>query len=103
MWIRWVFLGLLIQVLHDIGTHPSSILARAQDAEVATDPEQPDLPYTLEQLQGMTDTELEQICYLRGFQILHDEVDPTTGMPYDLKHDDYVNAAMQCLQIEQEM
>ena len=59
--------------------------------------------YTQEELTAMTDDELEQICVTRGFTILRDAIDPDTGKPYDLGHDDFVEAARQCLQIEQEM
>lgn len=59
--------------------------------------------YTPEALTAMTEDELEQICITRGFQILRDEIDPTTGLPYELSHDDFVEAAQRCLDIEQEM
>lgn len=57
----------------------------------------------MEELTAMTDDELEQICVTRGFTILRDAIDPATGKPYDLSHDDFVEAARQCLEIEQEM
>ena len=59
--------------------------------------------YTKEDLTAMTDNELEQICVTRGFTILRDAIDPDTGKSYDLSHDDFVEAARQCLEIEQEM
>ena len=59
--------------------------------------------YTTEELTAMTDDELEQICVTRGFTILRDAIDPDTGKSYDLSHDDFVEAARQCLEIEQEM
>jgi hypothetical protein len=59
--------------------------------------------FNIEELTAMTDDELEQICVKRGFTILRDAIDPATGKPYDLSHDDFVEAARQCLEIEQEM
>jgi hypothetical protein len=59
--------------------------------------------YTPEVLEAMTEDELEQICIVRGFQILRDEIDPTTGLPYELSHNDFVEAAQRCLEIEEEM
>ena len=59
--------------------------------------------YTQEELTAMTDDELERICLARGFTISRDAVDPDTGNPYDLSHEDFVEAARQCLEIEQEM
>ena len=56
-----------------------------------------------EVLQSMSNEELEQICIERGFEILKDEIDISTGLPYELSHDDYVEAAMKCLEIEREM
>jgi len=59
--------------------------------------------YTLEQLQGMSQEELEQICVVRGFQLVKDETDPESGQQYQLTHDDFVEAAQRCLAIEEEM
>lgn len=56
-----------------------------------------------DRLQSMSNEELEQICIERGFEILKDEIDVSTGLPYELSHDDYVEAALKCLEIEREM
>ena len=65
--------------------------------------EQQQLQYTEADLRGMTEQELENICIQRGFELLKDEVDPATGEVYQLSHDDFVQAALKCLAIEQEM
>jgi hypothetical protein len=57
----------------------------------------------MEELQAMSEEQLEDICIQRGFELLKDEVDATTGEVYQLSHQDYVEAAMKCLAIEQEM
>mmetsp|Transcript_101944 Transcript_101944/g.294975 ORF Transcript_101944/g.294975 Transcript_101944/m.294975 type:complete len:299 (-) Transcript_101944:55-951(-) len=59
--------------------------------------------FTDDDLNAMSDEELEQICIVRGFEILRDEIDPSTGLPYELNHDNFVEAARRCLEIEQEM
>jgi hypothetical protein len=57
----------------------------------------------MEELQAMSEEQLEDICIQRGFELLKDEVDATTGEVYQLSHQDFVEAAMKCLAIEQEM
>ena len=59
--------------------------------------------YTDAELEAMTDEQLEQICVERGFALVLDEVDNTTGEIYKFTHEDFVTAAQQCLAIEQEM
>jgi hypothetical protein len=59
--------------------------------------------YSEESLQAMSKEQLEDICIQRGFELLKDELDPSTGEVYLLSHQDYVDAAMKCLAIEQEM
>lgn len=59
--------------------------------------------YTIEELQQLSNEQLEDICIQRGFELLKDEENETTGEVYQLTHDDYVEAAMKCLAIEQEM
>ncbi|KAG7355574.1 hypothetical protein IV203_000260 [Nitzschia inconspicua] len=59
--------------------------------------------YSMEELQSMSEKQLEDICIQRGFELLKDEVNATTGELYELTHQDYVEAAMKCLAIEQEM
>lgn len=46
-------------------------------------------------LYSLSDAELEEICTVRGFELVHDDT--------VLTHDDYVEAARQCLAIEQDM
>lgn len=58
---------------------------------------------SLEELQVMTDEELEHICIARGFELVKDDVDETTGEIYIMSHDDFVEAAQRCLAIEEEM
>ena len=53
-------------------------------------------------LESLTNEELEQICMMRGFE-LKKEVDAQTGKPVEYSHNDYVEAARQCLDIEAEM
>eukprot|EP00560_Eucampia_antarctica_P002403 CAMPEP_0197833316 /NCGR_PEP_ID=MMETSP1437-20131217/18624_1 /TAXON_ID=49252 ORGANISM="Eucampia antarctica, Strain CCMP1452" /NCGR_SAMPLE_ID=MMETSP1437 /ASSEMBLY_ACC=CAM_ASM_001096 /LENGTH=364 /DNA_ID=CAMNT_0043437295 /DNA_START=116 /DNA_END=1210 /DNA_ORIENTATION=+ len=59
--------------------------------------EEPDLD-----LLSLTNEELEQICTIRGFELTK-EVDNETGKSVEYSHDDYVEAARQCLDIEAEM
>jgi len=53
-------------------------------------------------LDILTDTELEEVCIMRGFE-LYREIDEDTGEEYQFSHDDYVEAAKQCLAVEREM
>jgi hypothetical protein len=46
------------------------------------------------ELDSLSDQELEEICTLRGFELVKEGV---------FSHDDYVEAARQCLAIEQDM
>jgi maleate cis-trans isomerase len=50
-------------------------------------------------LQQMTKDELERICTERGFELITDELDDETGQPIVSTHQDYVDAAWQCLQM----
>lgn len=52
------------------------------------------------ELQEMTKEELEQICLERGFELIKDEIDEETGLPIVSTHQDHVDAAWQCLQLE---
>ena len=54
------------------------------------------------ELVDLTDEELEQICTSRGFELVH-EVDANTGELETYTHQDYVDAASECLQIEAEL
>ncbi|KAL7524202.1 hypothetical protein ACHAXR_000472, partial [Thalassiosira sp. AJA248-18] len=54
-------------------------------------------------LEGMTDEELEEICTSRGFELVR-ELDAETGeQAVVYSHQDYVDAASECLQIEADL
>ncbi len=53
-------------------------------------------------LESMSNEELEDICIKRGFELVK-EKDDDTGELKAYSHEDYINAAKQCLQIESEM
>jgi hypothetical protein len=85
LWIRhFVSLFLVMALLS------SGVLAQA---EQTTEPD----------LQAMEDVELEQICTNLGFALQKDIVDDATGELIVFTHDDYVEAARQCLSIEKEL
>lgn len=48
-------------------------------------------------LYSLSDAELEEICTVRGFELVHDDENVA------FTHEDYVEAARQCLAIEQDM
>jgi hypothetical protein len=50
-------------------------------------------------LQAMSDEDLEQLCIERGFELIKDEIDEETGLPVVSTHQDFVDAAWQCLQM----
>ena len=53
-------------------------------------------------LANMMDQELEEICTSRGFELVR-ETDVTTGESLVYTHQDYVDAASECLQIEADL
>ncbi|GFH45576.1 hypothetical protein CTEN210_02050 [Chaetoceros tenuissimus] len=53
-------------------------------------------------LASLTDEELEEICTSRGFEVVK-EKDEETGEFKKYSHEDYINAANQCLDMEAEM
>ncbi|CAJ1960977.1 unnamed protein product [Cylindrotheca closterium] len=59
--------------------------------------------YTDEELDAMSDEDLELICIVRGFELVKDHVNEETGEVYTIQHSDYIEAAKQCLSIESEM
>lgn len=59
--------------------------------------------YSYSDLEQMPESELEDICIKRGFQLVNDDVDPDTGEIYRLTKQDYIDAAQRCLNIEKEM
>lgn len=52
-------------------------------------------------LNSLTDTQLEEFCTDRGFVLVRDKSASAKEIEYS--HDDYVDAARQCLAIEAEM
>ena len=85
LWIRHFVSVFLVMALLSSG-----VLAQA---EQTTEPD----------LQAMEDVELEQICTNLGFALQKDIVDDATGELIVFTHDDYVEAARQCLSIEKEL
>jgi len=59
--------------------------------------------YNQSDLEIMTETELEDLCIKRGFQLVNDDIDPETGEVFTLTKQDYIEAAQRCLAIEKEM
>ena len=53
-------------------------------------------------LESMTNEELEEMCTSRGFELVR-EVDAQTGEPIVYTHQDFVDAASECLQIEADL
>jgi len=53
-------------------------------------------------LEAMTNEELEEICTSRGFELIH-ETDENTGEEIVYTHQDYIDAATECLQIEEDL
>ena len=51
-------------------------------------------------LESMSERELEQVCEDRGYEMVKDEIDEDTGKLLISSHDDYVDAAKQCLSIQ---
>ena len=53
-------------------------------------------------LEAMTNEELEEICTSRGFELVR-ETDDNTGEEIVYTHQDYIDAATECLQIEEDL
>ena len=53
-------------------------------------------------LEAMTNEELEEICTSRGFELVR-EIDDNTGEEIVYTHQDYIDAATECLQIEEDL
>ena len=53
-------------------------------------------------LSQLNNTALEQICHSRGFELIPN-IDPRTNETLEFTHEDYVEAAQQCLDVEAEM
>lgn len=54
-------------------------------------------------LASMSNDELEEICRERGFELIDDELDEETGEQIVFTREDYIEAAIQCLNIESQM
>mmetsp|Transcript_18069 Transcript_18069/g.51736 ORF Transcript_18069/g.51736 Transcript_18069/m.51736 type:complete len:405 (-) Transcript_18069:270-1484(-) len=82
----------------------SCLLARAVYAEaaVAADAEGQAVDYTQIDLTTLTNDELVAICTDRGFELVFD-LDDATEEPLVYAHEDYVDAARECLKLEAEM
>lgn len=51
-------------------------------------------------LSSMSEEQLEKVCEDRGYEMAKDEIDNDTGIPLIFTHDDYIEAAKQCLSID---
>jgi len=87
--------------LHVVGqtVHDSSSNTQSSSVPPAFEGKSSDLVGSLNEL---SDKELEHICTSRGFELVK-ESDKETGQPITYSHQDYVDAAKQCLEIEAEM
>ena len=52
-------------------------------------------------LEAMTNEELEEICTSRGFELVHEQ--DGNGKEIVYTHQDYIDAATECLQIEEDL
>ena len=73
----------------------------AEAAAVATDADQA-IDYTQIDLTELSNDELVAICTDRGFELVF-ELDDATEEPLEYSHEDYVDAARECLKLEAEM
>ena len=78
--------------------HASSVATESSAAAAADE----NIDYANIDLHALTNDELVAICTDRGFELVTD-VDDATGEPLSYSHDDYVDAARECLQLEAEM
>ena len=75
--------------------------AYAEATAVATDADQA-IDYTQIDLTELSNDELVAICTDRGFELVF-ELDDATEEPLEYSHEDYVDAARECLKLEMEM
>jgi len=81
----------------------SSSLAAAEEATTSTTTTtKNDNDEEYYNLEAMTNEELEEICTSRGFELVH-ETDENTGEEIVYTHQDYIDAATECLQIEEDL
>jgi len=86
---------------------PDESTATATKQQQQDDNDEIHHPLSLEELEHtdlhtLSDKELEEVCIMRGFE-LYREMDEETGEEYQFTHEDYVEAAKQCLAVEREM
>ena len=74
-------------------------LAAAGEATTSTTTKNDDEEYY--NLEAMTNEELEEICTSRGFELVR-EIDEN-GKEVIYTHQDYIDAATECLQIEEDL
>lgn len=77
--------------------HPG--IASASERTVSTTNEEGDGRINLLE---MSNEELEAICTSRGFELVRD-IDENTGEAISYSHEEYVDAAKECLNLEEEM
>jgi len=77
-------------------------LAAAGEATTSTTTKNDDDNEEYYNLEAMTNEELEEICTSRGFELVH-ETDDNTGEEIVYTHQDYIDAATECLQIEEDL
>lgn len=86
--------------LHGGGSHTVAAQESAT-AQGGHDDDDDDRVELVHSLAEMNDAQLEAICANRGFELL--TRDETTGATLSWSHEDYVEAAQQCLDVEAEM
>lgn len=113
--IFYIFLVFLVQI-NIIHADEPSIKGEEISEEVTSGSESgSEIPVTTEakadtesddgqeiDLASLTNEELEEICTSRGFEVVK-EKDEETGEFKKYSHEDYINAAKQCLDMEAEM
>ena len=78
-----------------------TLLAAAEEATTSTTTTKNDNDEEYYNLEAMTNEELEEICTSRGFELVH-EIDEN-GKEIVYTHQDYIDAATECLQIEEDL
>ena len=73
-------------------------MAAAEEATTTTKNDNDEEYYNLE---AMTNEELEEICTSRGFELVREQDENEDEVVYT--HQDYIDAATECLQIEEDL
>lgn len=81
---------------------PITVIASTEAAPSASGAADNDIDYAQIDLHELTNDELVAVCTQRGFELVA-EVDDISGEPFSYSHDDYVEAARECLALEAEM